>query len=304
MKNLYTEVTQRIITALEQGTPPWVCPWQTGSAIPHNLATGKAYRGINFLMLTLEAGLNHYTDQRWLTFRQAQALGSTIRKGEYGTPIVFYHMRKLNEKPEAENEELGRSRLIPLLKAYTVFNISQLSSIPEHLILPLRQAWQPIAEARHLIEKSGALILHGGDRAFYRPSDDVIQLPATDSFLQAEDYYATALHELCHWTGHTERLHRLQEQAHGSKAYAFEELVAEIGAAFLCAHCGLSAQLQHASYINSWLDALRQDKRWIFVAAGAAQKAANFVVGLPETAGLEDAVEVAVDSVDSEAKAV
>ena len=281
MKDLYADVTNRIIAALEQGTPPWVCPWRDGTALPSNLATGKPYRGINILMLSIEAMTCNYTDSRWLTFRQANELGASIRKGERGTPVVFYRLHEINEATgDRADANSVTKRSIPMLKSYTVFNASQLDCIPDRFALRPTLAWQPITEAEQLLNKSGAAICHGGNNAFYRPVDDIIQLPPPAWFPHPVDYYATALHELCHWTGHPNRLNRVMGRRQGIEAYAYEELVAEIGAAFLCAHCGLPASLEHASYIDYWLDALRRDKRLIFVAASAAQKAVDFVLGL------------------------
>jgi len=279
MKDIYTEVTNRIVAALEQGTPPWVCPWRQGSALPNNLATGKAYRGVNVLILAVEAMSRNFTDNRWLTFRQANALGARIRQGETGTAIVFYRMHEINDTTDGFEELSGEVRKIPLLKTYVVFNADQLNELPDRFVLPPLQPWQPLDVAEQLITQTDALICHGGNQAFYRPSSDTIQLPPMSSFPCADDYYATALHELTHWTGHSTRLNRLSVQRQGVDAYAFEELVAEIGAAFLCAHCGLNGVIEHASYIETWLNALRRDKRLIFLAAGAAQKAADWVMG-------------------------
>jgi antirestriction protein ArdC len=281
MKDLYAEVTNRIITALEHGTPPWICPWQDGTAVPSNLVTGKPYRGINILMLSFEAMSCNHTDSRWLTFKQANELGVRIRKGEHGTPIVFYRLRQIdNATGDVGESETAAKRVIPLLKGFTVFNASQLECLPERFALLPPVSWEPVDAAEQLLILTGAVILHGGNSAFYRPRDDIIQIPPAAWFAQPEDYYATALHELSHWTGHPNRLNRVLGRQHGIDAYAYEELVAEIGAAFLCAHCGLSARLEHASYVDSWLDALRRDKRLIFTAAGAAQKAADFALGL------------------------
>ncbi|CAH1211661.1 conserved hypothetical protein [Candidatus Nitrotoga sp. BS] len=283
MKNIYEKVTNSIITSLEQGVPPWVCPWHDGNAVPSNLVTGKPYRGINVLMLYVAAMSGNHVDDRWLTFRQANEIGARIRKGEHGTQIVFYRLREIKEKTgEVAETDIAESRSIPMLKIYTVFNVSQLEAVPERFASRPARAWQPVEEAEHVLNKTGAVICHGGSRAFYRPSDDFIQLPPQASFAKPEDYYSVALHELCHWTGSSNRLNRELVGRKDIEAYAYEELVAEIGAAFLCAHCGLSARLEHASYINSWLDALRRDKRLIFVAAGAAQKAADFVLGTAE----------------------
>jgi antirestriction protein ArdC len=246
--------------------------------LPSNLATGKPYRGINILMLSIEAMSQGYPDSRWVTLRQANELGAKVRKGEHGTPIVFWKLREAEDVDA--NAEAEPKRVIPMLRSYTVFNTSQLEFLPERFELrPSPATWQPIGEAAQLIHDTGAVIHHGGNRAFYRPSDDIIQLPPPAWFPDTSDYYAVALHELTHWTGHQRRLDRVLGRRHGIEAYAYEELVAEMGAAFLCAHCGLPARMEHASYIDSWLDALRRDKRLIFTAAGAAQKAADYVLG-------------------------
>lgn len=276
MHDIYQTVTDRIIASLEAGTPPWIAPWRDGSAMPSNLATGKPYRGINVLMLHMEAMSHGHNNSRWLTFKQANELGARIRKGEHGTQIVFYKMREVGEKPEADEDQ---KRVVPMLRTYTVFNSSQLEFLPERFELRASPAWQPVGEAEELLWSTGAVVRHGGNRAFYSPSEDVITLPPQTWFDDADSYYATALHELTHWTGHPSRLARALGRRHGMDAYAAEELVAEMGAAFLCAHCGLPGRMEHASYIDSWLDALKRDKRLIFVAAGAAQKAADYVLG-------------------------
>lgn len=288
MIDIYSNVTNSIIAALEKGVPPWICPWRDSSSRPANLATGKPYRGINVLMLNVWAMTQNYADNRWLTFRQAIELGTHIRKGEHGTQIVFYRLREVGDDTvDATGSDVDAKRVMPMLKSYTVFNVSQLACVPERFKLRPAQAWQPHDVAEQVLRQSGAAICHGGNRAFYRPGDDIIQLPPAASFGTPADYYATALHELCHWTGHPGRLNRVLGRLHGKEAYAYEELVAEIGAAFLCAHCGLPARLEHASYIDIWLDALRRDKRLIFVAAGAAQKAADYVVGMQTEANAD-----------------
>lgn len=283
MKDIYAEVTNRIITALEGGTPPWICPWRDGTVLPSNLATGKPYRGINVLMLSIEADLRCYPDSRWVTLRQANELGAKVRKGSYGTPIVFWKIREAEDVDADPADE--PKRVIPMLRSYTVFNVSQLEFLPEKFELrPSPAVWQPLGEAEQLLHETGAVIRHGGNRAFYSPSEDLIQLPPEAWFDQPDNYYAVALHETVHWTGHPRRLNRVLGRRHGIEAYAYEELVAEMGAAFLCAHVGIPARLEHASYIDSWLDSLRRDKRLIFTAAGAAQKAADYVLGVPLSA--------------------
>jgi antirestriction protein ArdC len=285
MKDLYQDVTNRIITSLEAGAPPWICPWTDRGGLPSNLSTGKPYRGINVLMLSIATMDHGYSDNRWVTFKQAGEVGARIKAGEHGTPIVFFRLREIDgETSDASDttdsgDANDTKRVIPMLRSYTVFNTDQLEFLPERFALRPTPAWQPIGEAEELLFASGAVIRHGGNRAFYSPTDDLIQLPPPAWFAEPDGYYATALHELTHWTGHTRRLNRVLGRRHGIDAYAYEELVAEMGAAFLCAFCGLPARLEHASYIDSWLDALRRDKRLIFVAAGAAQKAADFITG-------------------------
>lgn len=280
MNDLYQKVTDRIVAAWESGTPPWIREWQNSdNGLPRNLLTARPYRGVNLMLLNIEEMLRGYSDSRWLTYRQAMALGAHVRAGESGASIFFYKLREVDAKVSDEQPVTER-KLIPLLRSFTVFNAAQVNGLPEQYLKPPAQpSWTPNGAAQKVLTDSGATIRHGGDQAFYLVSDDVIQLPPPNAFSTPEDYYATALHELTHWTGHPRRCHRPLGRRHGIDAYAFEELIAELGAAFLCAHCHLPARMQHASYINGWLDALKRDKRLIFVAASAAQKAVDFVLG-------------------------
>ena len=285
MKYIYQAVTDQVIAALEAGTPPWVCPWthSAGSMLPANAASYRAYRGINVLLLQMQAAVRGYDSNLWLTFNQARGLGAHVRRGEEGTGIVFFKMHEIDAgvpMPAASNDAPGR-RVIPLLRSFTVFNVCQVEDLPPALsALPGPPAeWTPIAAADAVLQRSGATIRHGGDRAFYRPADDVIQLPPRAQFPDAGHYYNVALHELTHWTGHAERCNRPLTGRSNLSVYAFEELVAEMGAAFLSGHCGLAGELQHASYISHWLEALRGDKRLIFTAASLAQKAADYLTG-------------------------
>lgn len=283
--DLYTTVTNQIVAALEAGTPPWLCPWH-GTGVdprPCNATTGRMYRGINVLLLNLQAMAHGYSASRWLTFAQALSVGASVRKGEHGSQIVFFKMHEYEKDSPADADGSSDRRVVPLLRAFTVFNVQQVDGLPDHLApAPLEPgSWDPIEAADHILEQSGALFRHGGSKAFYAPDADLIQMPPQAAFDCAGDYYATALHELTHWTGHPTRCNRPLGRRHGIDAYAFEELVAEMGAAFLTDYCGIVGRLQHASYIASWLDALRNDKRLIFTASSQAQKAADFLLPQP-----------------------
>ena len=280
MSDLYQRVTDDIIQALETGTPPWIKPWHDADDGLHaNLVTRRRYRGINVLLLNLVAQTQGYAFSRWITFQQAQSLGAHVKKGERGTPVVFFKLHEVSDTKDAAAME-PPSKVIPLLRSFTVFNLDQVEGLPERCLPKTSEAdWSPLEQAKSLLRDSGASIRHGGNRAVYMPHDDTIQLPPMTHFPCAEGYYGTALHELVHWTGHRSRLARTLGMRHGIDAYAFEELVAEMGAAFLCAHCHLPGQLRHASYIAGWLDALRNDRRLVFQAAAKAQQAADFVLG-------------------------
>jgi len=292
MTDLYQEVTDRIIKSLEAGTPPWLPPWEGGElSLPENVTSGHRYRGINILLLHLTAQDRGYNTSRWLTFKQALDLGAHVRKGETGTPVVFFKTLEIAEKPGTEE---AKQKVIPLLRYFTVFNIEQVEGLPESLTPALPQHdWDPLVAAETLLSNSGARIQHGGSQAYYRPGDDVIQLPPRAWFPTASDYYATALHELTHWTGAPSRCNRPLGRRNGIDAYAFEELVAEMGAAFTCAHCHIPARLEHASYIESWLQALRNDKRLILTAAGKAQAAADYLLALSDSVPSPEMVAVA-----------
>jgi antirestriction protein ArdC len=293
--DLYATVTNQIIAALDKGTAPWVCPWTQGHgcALPANLATSRPYRGVNVLLLNMQQMAHGYPLNRWMTFQQARAMGASVRKGEHGTGIVFFKMLERDDTRPASKEVSGR-KVIPLLRSFTVFNAAQIDGLPDGLtaVPATPEGWTPASAAEALLERSGADIRHGGDRAFYSPAQDFIQLPPQAAFPDASSYYNVALHELTHWTGAPDRCNRVLSGRAHIAAYAFEELVAEMGAAFLSSHCHLAGELQHASYIACWLEALRNDKRLIFTAASLAQKAADFLLPAPETVPVTQAVEV------------
>jgi antirestriction protein ArdC len=276
--DLYQSVTDKIVEQLEQGVVPWVKPWTSSGfgGLPYNASTKKPYRGINTMMLYAPAGA---AGDGWMTYTQAKEAGGQVRKGERGSMVVFFKPLLIEDKNRPAGSEPG-TKSIPMLKHYTVFHTSQIDGLADKYLPKatdkptekqrIEAAEQYLAQAR---------ITHGGDRAFYRIDTDSITLPQQAQFKSVDDYYATALHELTHWTGHSSRNAREYGKRFGDQAYAREELVAEMGAAFLCAKTGITAQLQHASYIGSWLKVLKGDKRAVLVAAGAAQRAADFVTG-------------------------
>ena len=284
MNDLYAETTARIVAALERGVAPWVRPWSTlAEAIPMNAQTRRQYRGVNFTLLTLEAEGHGYPINRWLTYRQALELGGQVRRGEHGTAVVFWQLKKIAATaevfPDSATPDLP-DRVYPLLRAYTVFNVAQVEGLAPELTQVAPATWEPEARAEELLLMSGAHLRFGGSKAFYRPASDEIQLPPQRAFATATGYYNVALHELTHWTGHERRCNRQLAGRFGEAAYAAEELIAEMGAAYLCAHCRLDGELRHADYLASWLKVLRTDKRAIFAAAAKAQKAADYVLAL------------------------
>ena len=257
--------------------------------MPTNACTRRPYRGINVVLLAMEAHAHGYALNRWLTYRQAAALGGQVRKGENGTHVVFWKLRTVEAKAEA-HDETPSEKVVPLLRCFTVFNTAQVDGLPSGMAEPppTVPTWSGDEAAEQLIDASGADIRHGGFKAFYMPANDYIQIPPRATFTSASGYYATTLHELVHWTGHTSRLDRQLRGRFGDEAYAAEELVAELGSAFLCAHCRVDGQLQHAAYIGNWLRVLRSDKRAIFVASTKAQHAADFLLARStETSGAE-----------------
>jgi antirestriction protein ArdC len=285
--DVYTRVTDRIIAELEEGARPWLKPWNAEHAagrITRPLrANGQPYNGINVLMLWGEAMAKGFACPFWMTYRQAQELGAQVRKGEHGSLVVYADRIRKTETGDNGDEV---EREIPFLKGYTVFNCEQIDGLPEHFTMPASPplpAPERIENAEQFAAATGADILHGGNMAFYAIHTDRVQLPPFESFADAEGYYATLLHELTHWTRHPSRLAReFGRKRWGDEGYAAEELVAELGAAFLCADLGITPEPRedHASYIANWLTVLRNDKRAIFTASAHAQRAADYLHGL------------------------
>lgn len=270
----YQIVTAQIIEALKSGNIPWRKPWNCVS-LPTNLHTGKAYRGINMPTLSFSP----YASPYWVTFKQAQALGGSVQKGEKGRPIVFW------SRMIKEDVETGENKPVFLLKRYTVFNVEQCSGLELPEEKKERKADIEAAEKIYLFMPNRPSVSFDGSAAYYAPSRDQVAVPPKSTFHTMEGFYATLYHELVHSTGHASRLNRFKddESAYfGSESYSKEELVAELGAAFLCAHAGISNETQEnsAAYIQGWLRALNDDKRMIMQAASAAQKAADYILNV------------------------
>jgi antirestriction protein ArdC len=288
--SLYDEITGKIIAELEAGRVPWVQPWGTAAAkaplaMPSNASTGRHYSGINVLILWGAVIEHGFLAQSWLTFRQALSLGGNIRKGEHGTTVV-YADRFVPDNERKRARETGEdAQAIPFLKRFTVFNLAQCEGLPDDLAVvvppPPLDLIEPAVEA--LIQATGVDFRIGGSRAFYAPEADYVQVPPPQAYFEPINWHRTALHELGHASGHISRLNRDLSGSFGSKKYAFEELVAEMNAAFCCASLGIVPTVRHADYIGSWLGVLREDNRAIVRAASQASKAADYLLGfLPE----------------------
>lgn len=272
--NLYQAVTASIIADLVKGSPPWLKCWKgdtRGSMLPVNCATQTHYHGINIPILWQAASEKGYPTHEWLTFKQALAKGACVRQGEKSTHVVF--VKRLTFKKEDSEETTQGS----MLKAYSVFNRAQVDGLPEPEVRVEVSDAARHAGVEAFIAATQASIHHGGDMPCYVPLTDYICMPRFESFKGAEHYYATALHELSHWSGAKHRLNRDMTGRFGSRSYAAEELVAELSAAFLCAHLGIEGDLRHAGYIQTWIQMLKDDPRAIFTAASKASQAADFL---------------------------
>ena len=284
VRDIYAEVTARIIAELEEGRLPWVQPWgragTTSPGLPRNAISDRAYSGINVLILWGAVMEHGYPSQSWLTYRQAANAGGNVKKGERGTTVVYADRFTPEREKERARQTGDEAKAIPFLKRFTVFNVAQCEGLRPGLAadpapLPERQI-VPVAEA--VIAASGVEFRIGGDEAFYVPSEDYVQVPPQPAFFEQINYYRTALHELTHATGHVSPLDRKFMNGIGGKDYAREELVAEMGSAFLCAALGIEPTVRHADYLAHWLGVLREDNRAIFRAASQASKAADWIL--------------------------
>ncbi len=289
-RSLYAEVTGQVIAELEQGRLPWVQPWDSaacGCAMPANAASGRRYSGINVLILWAAVIEGGYASQRWLTYRQAQAAGGHVRKGEKGTTVCYADRFTPKAEHERAQNDDREARQIAFLKRFTVFNVEQCEGLPEELTLvpELPAEADILPQVQALIDARGADFRIGGGEAYYSPRADYVAVPPQAAFHEPVNWYRTALHELGHWTGHISRFDRDQRGRFGSADYAREELVAEMASAFACASLSIRPTVRHADYIGSWLAVLREDEKAIFRAASAASKAADYLLAFaPEAA--------------------
>jgi antirestriction protein ArdC len=277
----YELVTDRIVAALEAGTAPWVCPWDRSLGLPRNGHSGRAYSGINVWMCWAA----DYADPRWFTFNQTKEYGSShVKKGEKGTRIVHWSFfDKKSIVKDAQGNDVERTERIPSLRTFVVFNFEQIEwdseRLPKAVVTNDIDVAESCTEAAALVAKTGASISHGGCSAAYSPTLDQIRMPAPAAFDSAEGYWATLLHEVTHWTGHTSRCNRTLDTRFGTESYAAEELVAELGSAFLCAELGIQGKVQHPQYIGNWIKVLKGDRFALFTAAKLAREAVAFLRG-------------------------
>ena len=289
----YTDVTNKVIAALQSGTPPWRKPWTSGNGglpMARNATTGARYRGINLIILGMSGIGLLDGDSRWATYKQAAERGWQVRKGERGTTAYFF------KRVEVQNTDPGASddatRRIPMLRAFTVFHVSQIDGVPDYRPPALAEApWQAPDAVETIIANSGAEVRVGGDKAFYCPSTDHIQMPPRDAFASASGWSGTIIHEAGHWTGAESRLKRDLKDSSGSQDYAREELRVEIAQAMVCSELNVACDFGNTvSYLSHWLEALQSDRKEIFRAAADAQKIADYLLAFHPDYGTTGAV--------------
>jgi len=280
-RDLYAEVSARIVAELERGAAPWVKPWSAtaGQNVPQNAVTNRPYSGCNVILLWLTRNRGWPTP-RFLTFKQAIEAGGNVRKGEHGTKVYFVKQLQIKD----DEGDKPDTRLVPMMREYTVFNIDQCENLPDTVKAgkPMRVRNPDTRDelADQFLHSTGADIRGGHGEAFYVPSHDFISMPAFEAFKGADHFYNVAFHELTHWTGHKSRLDRDLKHRFGDRAYAAEELIAELGAAFLAAEFSFNGDVRNAGYIATWIELLRADKRAFFTACNRASKAADYLRGL------------------------
>jgi antirestriction protein ArdC len=279
-RDLYAEVSMRIVAELERGAAPWIKPWSAtpDQNTPCNAATNRPYSGCNVVLLWMAANAG-YRMPRFLTFKQALELGGNVRKGQHGYTVFFVKRLQVQDK-----DGDGDIKIVPMMRAYTVFNVDQCEGLPDRVLtlgeIKPRNRDQRDATIDQFLACSGATIREGAGEAYYRPGDDFISMPRFEAFKSAAHFYGVAFHELGHFTGHKSRLDRDLRHRFGERAYAAEELIAELCAAFLCAEFSIDGDLRHAGYIQTWIGLLKADSRAFFTACSKAQAAADYLRGL------------------------
>jgi antirestriction protein ArdC len=279
--DVYAKVTSQIVNAIEQGVGNWRMPWHTSgrfASSPINATSRKPYRGINTVCLWAAAEAKGYDSGEWATYAQWQERRAQVRKGEKSTTVVFWKFANNASETEDGETPTSGSRLL-FTRGYAVFNAGQVDGYTPR-VEPTTPMPERIERAEAWFQTIGADVRNGGNRAYYSPGSDHIQIPPFPAFMENVAYYSTLAHEHTHWTARAERCDRQLGKRFGDSAYSAEELIAELGAAFVCAHLGLSTEPRedHAEYIQSWLKVLRADKRAIFTAASKAQQAADYLI--------------------------
>ena len=294
-RDVYAEVTKRFVDALKNGAAPWIKPWSEGGSTasrPTNAVTGRAYTGINVTILWTAARASGFERDRWLTFNQAAEAGGHVSRGQKGTLAILYRDYDVQRKDGTGDvvlDESGQPQIdkIKLIKGFTLFNVEQCSSMPTEILCGQREPaevteWDSCQKVDEMLSRHEIKVKHGHDSAAYIPEDDLIRLPSKQTFESTGGYYSTLLHETSHWTGHPTRLNRPGIAAVKSTeldVYAYEELIAEIGSAFLCAEFGVRGEMRHEGYVLSWIEALENDSKAIFTSSAAAWKARCYLLG-------------------------
>ena len=280
MRNLHQEITDRIVARLRAGVCPWRQPWsgKGRGTMPRNAMTDRAYSGVNVLLLWSRAQESGLADPRWLTFKQALDAGGNVRKGEKGETVIYV-------SKVFKEDKNGDTRAIPFLKAFTVFNVSQCDNLPAKIVDPDAAARVINSDMRdatidEFVTSTGAVVRHGESRAYYATAGDFINLPLFETFTSSHRYYGTLAHELIHWTGAEKRLNRTFGKRFGDSIYAAEELVAELGSAFVCAEFGIDCEEPSAAYLATWIERLEKNEGLLIAAAAAASRAVEFTRSL------------------------
>lgn len=301
-RDLYQEVTDTIVGIMEQGRIPWSKDWTSAAQssdqakahalqLPTNAASGRSYSGINVLILWVSKVNKGYESDLWLSFKQAEELGGNVKKGEKSTLITYSSPFIPKEEKEAAEAEGREPRQVWMLKGYPVFNIDQVENLDLEKLKALAVKPAPVELAErtaNLIKNGGIELAHGGDHAFYHPATDRIQMPHPDQFKDQDAYTRILFHEVTHWTGHHSRLNRDQTGPKGSQSYAREELVAELGSAYLSASMGIEPDTKaNAAYLQSWIEVLKKDKKAIFTASAAAGRATDLLLSYDRDMSLD-----------------